>query len=115
MRGIYPESIRDDIAAARLQRYFVKTPEGYQISKSIRDICVFAVQNVIKDPPFSRLDLVCCRNLMIYLGAVLQKKVLHTFHYALRPGGFLMLGTSETIGSYADLFALVDKKNKIYT
>lgn len=112
--GHYPESIRDDVSAGRLNRYFVKTSEGYQICKSIRDICVFAVQNVVKDPPFSRIDLVSCRNLMIYLGAVLQKKVLHTFHYALRPGGFLMLGTSETIGSYADLFALVDKKNKIY-
>ena len=112
--GHYPEGIRDDVTAARLQRYFIKTPEGYQICKSIRDICVFAVQNVVKDPPFSRLDLVCCRNLMIYLGSVLQKKVLHTFHYALSPGGFLMLGTSETIGSYADLFSLVDKKNKIY-
>jgi two-component system CheB/CheR fusion protein len=114
-QGIYPESIRDVIAPGRLQRFFVKTPGGYQISKTIRDICVFAVQNVIKDPPFSRLDLICCRNLMIYLGAVLQKKVLHTFHYALRPGRFLMLGTSETIGSFADLFATVDKKNKIYT
>lgn len=113
--GIYPESIRDDIAPGRLQRFFIKTPGGYQISKALRDICVFALQNVIKDPPFSRLDLICCRNLMIYLGAVLQKKVLHTFHYALRPGRFLMLGTSETIGSYADLFATVDKKNKIYT
>ena len=114
-QGIYPESIRDDIAPGRLQRFFVKTPGGYQISKIIRDICVFAVQNVIKDPPFSRLDLICCRNLMIYLGAVLQKKVLHTFHYALRPGRFLMLGTSETIGSFADLFATVDKKSKIYS
>ncbi len=112
--GIYPEGIHDEVTAARLQRFFVKIGDGYQINKAIRDICVFAVQNVIKDPPFSRLDLVCCRNLMIYLGAVLQKKVLHTFHYALRPSGYLMLGTSETIGSYTDLFALVDKKNKIY-
>ena len=76
---------------------------------------LFAVKNVIRAPPFSRLDLICCRNLMIYLGAVLQKKVLHTFHYALLPGRFLMLGTSETIGSFADLFATVDKKCKIYT
>ncbi len=114
-QGVYPESIRADVAPGRLQRFFSKTPGGYQISKTIRDICVFAVQNVIKDPPFSRLDLICCRNLMIYLGAVLQKKVLHTFHYALRPGRFLMLGTSETIGSFADLFATMDKKNKIYT
>ncbi|MBU1690179.1 MAG: PAS domain-containing protein [Gammaproteobacteria bacterium] len=113
-QGIYPESIRDVIAPGRLQRFFIKVPSGYQISKIIRDICVFAVQNVAKDPPFSRLDLICCRNLMIYLGAVLQKKVLHTFHYALRPGRFLMLGTSETIGTFADLFATVDKKSKIY-
>jgi two-component system CheB/CheR fusion protein len=113
-QGLYPENIRNDITPGRLQRFFIKTSNGYQISKVIRDFCVFAVQNVIKDPPFSRLDLICCRNLMIYLGAVLQKKVLHTFHYALRPERFLMLGTSETIGSFADLFASIDKKNKIY-
>ena len=110
----YPENIRDAVSAVRLQRYFIKTAEGYQVCKAIRDICVFAAQNVVKDPPFSRLDLVSCRNLMIYLGTVLQKKVLHTFHYSLRPGGYLMLGTSETIGSSADLYGLVDKKNKIY-
>jgi two-component system CheB/CheR fusion protein len=114
-QGVYPEGIRDDVAPERLQRYFVKTPGGYQISKAIRNVCVFAVQNVTKDPPFSRLDLICCRNLMIYLGAVLQKKMLRTFHYALLPGRFLMLGTSESIGSFADLFVTVDKKNKIYT
>lgn len=112
--GHYPENIRDEVSPARLQRYFIKTADGYQICKAIRDICVFAVQNVIKDPPFSRLDLVSCRNLMIYLGTVLQKKVLHTFHYSLRPNGYLMLGTSETIGNSADLYSLVDKKNKIY-
>ena len=114
-QGVYPEGIRDDIAPERLQRYFVKTPGGYQISKAIRNVCMFAAQNVTKDPPFSRLDLICCRNLMIYLGAVLQKKVLRSFHYALLPGRFLMLGTSESIGSFADLFVTVDKKNKIYT
>lgn len=113
--GIYPENIREDVEQGRLQRFFVKTASGYQTCKAIRDICVFAVQNVTKDPPFSRLDLICCRNLMIYLGAVLQKKVLHTFQYALRPNCFLMLGTSETVGSYADLFSLLDKKCKIYT
>lgn len=112
--GFYPENISEHVSETRLKRYFVKTGDSYQICKSIRDVCVFAVQNVIKDPPFSRLDLVSCRNMLIYLSAVLQKRVLHTFHYALRPGGFLMLGTSETIGSYADLFSMIDKKNKIY-
>ena len=114
-QGIYPQSIREDVGPGRLQRFFVKTATGHQICKPIRDVCVFAVQNVTKDPPFSRLDLICCRNLMIYLGTVLQKKVLHTFHYALQPHGYLMLGTSETVGSETDLFSLLDKKNKIYT
>ncbi len=113
-RGIYPESIVEDVSPQRLQRFFIKTTGGYQISKTIRDMCIFALQNVVKDPPFSRLDLILCRNLMIYLGSMLQQKVLHTFHYALRPNGFLMLGTSETTGALADLFALVDKKSKIY-
>lgn len=113
-QGIYPESIVEDVSPQRLQRFFIKTTGGYQISKTIRDMCIFALQNVVKDPPFSRLDLILCRNLMIYLGSMLQQKVLHTFHYALRPNGFLMLGTSETTGALADLFALVDKKSKIY-
>jgi len=113
--GIYPEGISGDIAPLRLKRFFVRVPEGYQIAKSIRDLCVFAVQNVTKDPPFSKLDLVCCRNLLIYLGSTLQKKILHVFHYALKPKGFLMLGTSESIGGHAELFALTDRKNKIYT
>jgi two-component system CheB/CheR fusion protein len=113
-QGIYPENICDAISPERLQRFFMKTSGGYQVSKSTREMCVFALQNVIKDPPFSGLDLICCRNLMIYFNAVLQKKVLQTFHYALHPGRYLMLGTSESIGSSADLYSLVDKKNKIY-
>ncbi len=112
--GIYSERIAEEVGQARLQRFFVKVAAGYQISKVIRDMCVFAVQNVTKDPPFSRLDLVCCRNLLIYLGTVLQKRIIQVFHYALLPSGFLMLGTSESIGSNAELFSLVDKKNKIY-
>jgi two-component system CheB/CheR fusion protein len=113
--GVYPENIAADLTPARLRRFFVPVSEGYQIGKTIRDMCVFAVQNVIKDPPFSRLDLAICRNLLIYLGNVLQKKVLQVLHYALKPTGFLMLGTSETVGNSADLFALADRKNKIYT
>jgi len=97
-----------------LKRFFLKVAGGFQVSKTIRDLCVFAEQDVTKDPPCSKLDLVCCRNLLIYLGSVLQRKVLQIFHYALQPHGYLMLGTSETIGSQAELFRLLDKKNKIY-
>jgi len=78
-------------------------------------MCVFARQNAVKDPPFSKLDLISCRNVMIYLGPPLQKKLLPIFHYALKPSGLLMLGSSETIGAFSDLFVLVDKKEKIYT
>ncbi len=112
--GFYPDSIEAEITPARLQRYFHKVSGGYQVNKLLRDMCVFAVQNVTKDPPFSRLDLMSCRNLLIYLAGTLQRKVLQVFHYALQPGGFLLLGTSETIGSQADLFALKDKKAKLY-
>lgn len=113
--GIYPESIAPQVSPERLRRYFTKSDGGYQISKFIRDVCIFAKQNVAEDPPFSNLDLISCRNLLIYLGPALQKKVMPIFHYSLRPGGYLMLGSSETIGSFANLFTLVDKKNKIYS
>ncbi len=113
--GIYPEDISSQISPQRMRRYFTRTDHGYRISKFIRDVCVFAKQNVAEDPPFSKLDLISCRNLLIYLGPVLQKKVMPVFHYSLRPGGFLMLGSSETIGSFANLFTLVDKKNRIYS
>jgi len=113
--AIYPEAISQTVSAERLRQFFVKVEQGYQINKHIRDLCVFSRQNVFKDPPFSRLDLISCRNLLIYLGAVLQKKVLPIFHYALKPNGFLLLGSSETIGRFADLFRLVDNKHKIYS
>lgn len=112
--GIYPEGIKADVSATRLQRFFTKVAAGYRINKTIRDLCVFAVQNVAKDPPFSHIDLVCCRNLLIYLGNVLQKKVLQIFHYALKPHGVLLLGSSESISSSPELFSLLDKKNKFY-
>ena len=112
--GIYSENDIAGILPERLQRFFIKTASGFQINKMIRDMCIFALQDVIKDPPFSHLDLVCCRNLLIYLGSTLQKKVLTIFHYSLKPSGYLMLGTSETIGSAVDLFALKDKKGKVY-
>ncbi|HKK04567.1 MAG TPA: chemotaxis protein CheB [Gammaproteobacteria bacterium] len=110
--GIYPENIVQDVGPDRLRRYFSKVDGGYQISKRVREICVFAVQDVAKDPPFSRLDLISCRNLLIYLGPVLQKRVLRIFHYALKSNGFLFLGTAESIGGKADLFSAVDPKEK---
>lgn len=112
--GIYKPSQTVEVSPERLQRFFVQVEGGYQISKPVRELCVFARQNLIKDPPFSRLDLISCRNVLIYLGASVQKKLLPIFHYGLNSPGFLMLGTSETIGEFSDLFALVDKKYKIY-
>jgi two-component system CheB/CheR fusion protein len=113
-RGIYPENITKDISAERLVRFFTKLKSGYQINKEIRDLCIFAPQNVFKDPPFSQMDLISCRNVLIYFGPVLQRKVIPIFHYALKSTGYLMLGSSESIGIFADLFTLLDKKNKIY-
>jgi two-component system CheB/CheR fusion protein len=112
--GIYPENISLNVSANRLHRFFNKVQGGYQISKNIRDMCVFARQDITRDPPFSRLDIISCHNLLIYLQPVLQKKVLQIFHYALNPGGCLILGSSESIGGHADLFTLLDKKNRIY-
>jgi two-component system CheB/CheR fusion protein len=112
--GIYPETIKQDVTPERLRRFFIKVNGNYQISKKVRDLCIFAEQNLIKDPPFSGLDLISCRNVLIYFGPVIQRKVIPIFHYALQPTGYLMLGTSESVGTFLDLFALVDKKNKIY-
>jgi two-component system CheB/CheR fusion protein len=114
--GRYPASIAGDMSAQRLERFFTPTEDesGYCIHKSIRDMLVFSEHDLIKDPPFSRLDLVVCRNLLIYLDGDLQKKLLPFFHYALAPGRFLFLGNSETLGDCADLFAVVDGKAKLY-
>jgi len=112
--GIYTPSQVANVSPERLYRFFVQVEGGYQISKAVREVCVFARQNLIGDPPFSRLDLITCRNVLIYLGTPLQKKLLPIFHYGLKPTGFLMLGSSETVGDFTDLFTLCDKKNKIY-
>jgi two-component system CheB/CheR fusion protein len=112
--GIYPENISAEVSPDRLRRYFTKTNGNYQIARSVRDLCIFARQNLTKDPPFSRLDLILCRNVMIYLGPLLQQKLLRVFHYALRPNGFLALGTSETIGAATEMFQPLDRKQKIY-
>ena len=92
----------------------MKHDGGYQVSKTVRDLCVFARQNVAKDPPFSKLDMVSCRNLLIYMEPALQKRIIPMYHYALKPQGFLLLGTSESIGSFSDMFELVDKRHQIY-
>lgn len=113
--GLYPDAIAQDVAPERLKRFFVKVEGGgYLISKTIRDMCVFAIQNAVKDPPFSKLDLISCRNLLIYLAPVLQKKLLSIFHYALKPDGVLFLGTAETVGGMADLFRPLDPKERLY-
>jgi two-component system CheB/CheR fusion protein len=113
--GIYTENVVQTLSEEQLRRHFVKVPQGYQISKQLRDMCVFSRHNVIKDPPFSRLDFISCRNLLIYLGPVLQKKLMPLFHFALKPNGYLILGSAESIGAAANLFEIVDKKVKIYS
>ncbi len=112
--GSYTESAVSDVSAERLSRFFIKIDGGYQINKALREMCIFAKQNVAKDPPFSNLDLISCRNLLIYLGPTLQKRVIPTFHYALKTEGYLMLGSSESLGAFSDHFSLIDKKQKIY-
>ena len=113
--GVYLNNITQEVSSDRLARFFVKQDDHYRIAKSIRDLCIFARQDVTRDPPFSRLDLVSCRNLLIYLDASAQRRVMQAFHYALHPQGFLMLGPSESVGAASDLFELTDKHLRIYT
>jgi two-component system CheB/CheR fusion protein len=114
--GLYPASIAADVSPVRLARFF--TPEtgggAYRVSKVIRDLLVFSEQDVTRDPPFSKLDLISCRNVLIYMGGALQKKLIPLFHYALSPGGVLFLSTSETVGEFSDLFVALDRKSKVY-
>jgi two-component system CheB/CheR fusion protein len=112
--GVYSAAIEKDVSQQRLHRYFKKLDSTYQISRSVRDLCTFARQNITADPPFSRLDLISCRNVLIYLGAQLQKRAFPIFHYALNAHGYMMLGPSESVGIFSDLFELVDRRNKIY-
>jgi two-component system, chemotaxis family, CheB/CheR fusion protein len=113
--GQYPENIAADVSPERLQKFFTKSNGGYQVNEQVRDFCIFAVQDVTRDPPFSRMDLISCRNLLIYLGVPLQKKVLAAFHYALNPEGYLLLGSSESVEAGWEAFRQVDKKYKIYS
>ncbi|MBK6998909.1 MAG: PAS domain-containing protein [Rhodoferax sp.] len=112
--GRYTPNIAQDVTPERLRRFFTQDDAGYKVKKDIRDMVVFAVQNVIKDPPFTRLDLLSCRNLMIYLESELQDRLIHSFHYALRTNGVLFLSTSESITSHPELFTAIDRKWKFY-
>lgn len=114
--GSFPASVAVDLLPERLARYFSAAPDGsaYRIHKNIRDMLVFSEQDLVRDPPFSKLDLISCRNLLIYMSGELQQKLIPLFHYALNPGGFLFLGTSETVGEFDDLFGTHDRKTKLY-
>jgi two-component system, chemotaxis family, CheB/CheR fusion protein len=114
-RGVYPHNIVTDVSSERLRRFFIESEDGhYQIVRRVRDMVVFSIQNISRDPPFSRLDLISCRNLLMYLQPAIQKKVLRVLHYSLKPAGFLVLGHSESVGDAAELFALIDRDNRIY-
>ncbi|MBU1101787.1 MAG: PAS domain-containing protein [Bacteroidetes bacterium] len=112
--GIYSHNISADVSPERLKRYFIKKDYGYEVSKSIREMVIFAPQNIIMDPPFTKLDILCCRNLLIYLTSEIQKKIIPLFHYTLNPEGVLFLGSAETIGSFSSLFKVIDNKSRIY-
>jgi len=112
--GTYPATIASDVSPGRLRRFFTKVEGGYRISKTVRDLCVFARQDLTRDPPFSKLDLIVCRNVLIYLSASVQQKLMALFHYALKPYGFLLLGSAETIGQHSDLFQIEDKRHRLY-
>jgi two-component system, chemotaxis family, CheB/CheR fusion protein len=114
-RGLYPSGIGIDVSPERLQRFFTIEDDGYRVARQLRDMVVFAHHDLGHDPPFSRLDLVSCRNVLIYLQPGLQRKILRVFHYALNTDAFLLLGTSESAGEASDLFSLVDRKLKIYS
>ncbi len=112
--GLYLDNIEIDVTPARLRRFFVRHEGHYQISKSIREMCVFSRHNLTSDPPFSRLDLISCRNVLIYMDAALQKRVIPLLHYALNTNGFLFLGPSENVGAYGELFNVVDARHRIF-
>jgi len=112
--AIYSETITGEVSPERLRRYFVKVDRGYQVTKRVRDTCIFARQNLASDPPFSHIDILSCRNVMIYFNPVLQRQVILTFHYALEPGGYMLLGMSEGLREYGDVFTSIDRKHKIY-
>lgn len=113
-KGLYPAAISADLSKERLERYFVRQDNALAVRRDVRESIIFAPQNLLKDPPFSKLDLICCRNLLIYLNAGIQRRLIPVFHYSLSPNGVLFLGSSEGIGDFGDLFTAVDGKWKIY-
>jgi two-component system, chemotaxis family, CheB/CheR fusion protein len=112
--AVYPETLTSEISPERLRRYFTKVDRGYQVSKRVRDACIFARQNLANDPPFSHIDILSCRNVMIYFNQTLQRQVMNTFHYALEPRGYILLGMSEGLRDYGEVFSTIDRKHKIY-
>ena len=112
--GLYAQSIADDVGPERIQRFFIKEEFGYRIKKEIREMVVFAVHNILKDPPFTKLDLLSCRNVMIYLEPELQNRLIPSFHYALKPNGTLLLSPSEGVGAHTELFTPLNRKWKLY-
>jgi two-component system CheB/CheR fusion protein len=113
--GLYSKSQVQGLSPERLRRFFIQEDGGYRICKPIREVCVFAKHDLLADPPFSRMDLLSCRNVLIYLDPLLQKRLLPIFHYSLKPGGFLLLGSSETVLGFADLFSTEDKTHRLYS
>jgi two-component system CheB/CheR fusion protein len=113
-RGKFPAGIATDVSPERLQRCFVQEDEGYRIKKEVRDLVVFAAQNILVDPPFTKVDVLCCRNLLIYVNVETQKKLLPLMHYALNPGGLLVLGSAESTSGFSHLFSPLDKKWKVF-
>ena len=112
--GRYPAPMLDNVSPERLQRFFRADAQSYVLAKEVRDLCIFSAHSVVRDPPFSRMDMVSCRNLLIYFNSELQDNVLPVFHYALKPNGYLFLGPAESISRHIDLFAAVDKKHRIF-
>ena len=112
--GLYPETVVRPVSPHRLRRYFTQVDGKYRVHRKVRDLCVFARHDLTRDPPFSRLDLIVCRNVLIYLGPLLQKRLYSAFYWALKPTGFLMLGNAETVGMQSELFEVVDKKQRLY-
>ena len=112
--GIFPDSALRDLSSERRKRYFTKVESGYRINKLVRDLCVFVRHDLARDPPFSKLDLASCRNVLIYFDQALQKRVIPTFHYCLKQPGFLLLGRTEAISGFSQLFSPVDKAHKIF-